>query len=230
MSEESATDRELAARTLNGETEAFAVLHRRYYARIFRLALFRCRSQADAEDIAAETFVRAISHLGGYRFQGESLYPWLARIATNLVADQGRRSAGTIIFSLDSSGAGGVRTYLEGLAGDAPDPHTLAEREETQIFVREAIARLGADQAEAILLRFGGDLSLKEIAAAMNKTEGAIKSLLHRALIHLRRELVQTEQEIAQANQWREKERLTAETTRTISSYGDYNKNRENRG
>ena len=73
--DQDATDRVLVAQALSGNGEAFAALHRRYYARVYRLALLRCRSVADAEDVASETFVRAIAHLPAFRFQGESLFP-----------------------------------------------------------------------------------------------------------------------------------------------------------
>ena len=73
---------------------------------------------------------------------------------------------------------------------DVPDPHALAERHETQEIVRAAVATLAADQAEAVLMRFGSDMPLKEIAVAMGRTEGAVKSLLHRALVNLRKALL----------------------------------------
>lgn len=183
------SDRTLVERTLAGDSSAFAALHKRYYARVYRLALMRCRSAQDAEDVASETFVRAITHLKSFRFQGESLFPWLSRIASNLAADQGRRAAGMPLVSLDGPTAEGVRSLLEALPG-APDPFELADRHETQQLVRAAVAALPADQAEAVLMRFGSDLPLKEIALAMNRTEGAIKSLLHRALVNLRKSLV----------------------------------------
>lgn len=186
-----ATDRELVKRTLAGDTEAFAGLHRRYYARVYRMALFRCHNSADAEDIAAETFLRAIAHLPAFRFTGESLFPWLSRICSNLVADLGRQRAPAALVSLDAPTAEGLRVLLEGLPGDAPDPHTVAERHEAQALVRAAIDALPRDQCDAVLLRFLGDLSLKEIGDALGKTEGAIKSLLHRAMIGLRRSLLE---------------------------------------
>jgi RNA polymerase sigma-70 factor (ECF subfamily) len=192
------SDRVLVERTLSGDRDAFTILHRRYYARLFRHALYRTRNVQDAEDIAAETFVRAIAHLSSYRFQGESLYPWLSRIATNLILDQGRKYSGTTFVSLEGNDTDGTRAYIEGLRSNEPDPHRLAERQETQVFLRTAISSLPQDQAEAVLLRFGGDLPLKEIADAMHKSEGAIKSLLHRALVNLRRTLTQAEAEAAQ--------------------------------
>ena len=185
------TDRVLVERTLAGDTNAFAALHKRYYARVYRLAVYRCRNTQDAEDIAAETFVKAIAHLHSYRFVGESMFPWLSRIATNLVYDQARRVSGVSFLSFDGAGADQVRSLLESLPGsDALDPHHLAERAETQALVRAAVSALPGDQAEAVLLRFGSDLPLKEISVALNRTEGAIKSLLHRALVNLRKALV----------------------------------------
>jgi RNA polymerase sigma-70 factor, ECF subfamily len=192
------SDQWLVRETLAGNTAAFSVLHKRYYARIYRLAVFRTRSTTDAEDIAAETFVKAITHLASYRFQGESLFPWLARIASNLVVDMSRRQSGMAAVSLDSTTSDQIRALIEGLPSNSPDPHALAERQETQALVRNAILALPREQSEAILLRYLGDLSLKEIADAMGKSEGAIKSLLHRAVANLRRLLVEGEQAAAQ--------------------------------
>jgi RNA polymerase sigma-70 factor (ECF subfamily) len=190
MNDDDATDQELVGRTLAGDADAFAALHRRYYARVYRFALLRCHNPADAEDIAAETFLRAITHLPAFRFKGESVLPWLSRICANLVTDAFRqRSSPTV--SLDTPTAEGVRALLEGLTGNAPDPHALAERHEVRELVRAAVRSLPPDQADAVLLRFGGDLPLKEIGAALGKSEGAVKALLHRAMIGLRKRLLE---------------------------------------
>lgn len=207
-------DKKLVERTLAGDSEAFALLHKRYFGRVYRVALMRVRSAQDAEDIASETFVRAITHLKSFRFQGESIFPWLSRIAANLAADQGRRAAGLPVVSLDTPTADGVRALLEALPG-APDPFELADRNETQQLVRAAVAALPADQSEAILMRFGSDMPLKEIAAAMGRTEGAIKSLLHRALVNLRKSLVSGVQDAEAFGQRRAAQHNVAPTTTT---------------
>jgi RNA polymerase sigma-70 factor, ECF subfamily len=188
--DDASSDRVLVQQTLAGDSEAFSRLHRRYYARVFRHALFRCRTRADAEDVAAETFIKAVHYLPQYRFQGESLLPWLCRIATNLVIDQGRRAHGQAPLSLESA-ADDVRALMESLQDTGPNPHELAERHETQALIRAAVATLPADQADAILLRFGGDLSIQEISLALGRTEGAIKSLIHRGLVNLRKILLE---------------------------------------
>ena len=212
------SDRVLVERTIAGDMNAFTQIHRRYYARIFRLAVYRTRNTQDAEDIAAETFVKAIAHLSSFRFQGESLFPWLSRIATNLAADQGRKAAGMSFLSLDSTTAEQVRSLLESVAGtESPDPYALAERAETQALVRAAVAALPGDQAEAILLRFGSDMPLKEIGVALNRTEGAIKSLLHRGLVNLRKALVSSASDVAAAQEWRQTSN-TEQTAPTITA------------
>lgn len=208
------TDRALVEQTVAGNRGAFALLHKRYYARIYRLAVYRCRNTQDAEDVAAETFVKAIAHLPQFRFQGESLLPWLSRIATNLVHDQARRASHVSFVSMDSDTAEQVRGLLEALPGMAGDPHTLAERAETQSLIRAAVGELPGDQAEAVLLRFGSDLSLKEISLALNRTEGAVKSLLHRALVNLRKTLV-TGADDSAAVQTRRQTQNTTEQTQT---------------
>lgn len=218
------TDGALVEQTVAGNREAFALLHKRYYARIYRLAVYRCRNMQDAEDVAAETFVKAIAHLPSFRFQGESLLPWLSRIATNLVHDQARRAAHVSFVSMDSDTAEQVRGLLDALPGSASDPHTLAERAETQALIRAAIVGLPGDQAEAVLLRFGSDLSLKEISLALNRTEGAIKSLLHRALVNLRKTLVTGADDLAAVQTRRQTQVETAKepTKATVSTNKRY--------
>lgn len=196
-SNDTETDRRLVERTLAGDRDAFAALHRRYYARIYRLALLRCGNTADAEDIAAETWVKAVTHLPGFRFQGESILPWLTRICTNLVVDLSRQRGGATVVSLDAPTGDSLRALLDGLPGNTPDPHTIAERHEIQALVRARIAALPRDQADAVLLRFLGDLPLKEIAVALGRTEGAVKALLHRATVNLRRTLLEDAKDAA---------------------------------
>jgi RNA polymerase sigma-70 factor (ECF subfamily) len=217
LSEES--DRALVRRTLAGEGAALAALHQRYYARIYRLALLRCRTVADAEDIAAETFVRAIDHLGSYRFQGESLFPWLSRIATNLTLDLQRRRSVAPILSYDQKAAEDIRALLEALESDGPDPHTLAERHATREILSAAIGKLPADQADVIWMRFGGDLPLAEIAVALGRSEGAIKSLIHRGLVNLRKSLATHAEEIGVTETLRRTE-MSTEAAHSARQHG----------
>ena len=186
-------DEALVTAAQRGSAEAFARLHKRYYARIYRLAYLKTSNASDAEDVAGETFLRAIAHLPRFRFEAlpsgcRSLYPWLHRIALNLIADGGRQRPPQGLVSLDAPTAQELRAVLA--SGDtAPTPQELLERREVQQMVREAIAALPADQGEILIYRFLGELSLREAAPLMRRSESAAKSLLHRATVSLREEL-----------------------------------------
>jgi RNA polymerase sigma-70 factor (ECF subfamily) len=185
-----ASDRALVEQAKNGNVEAFGILHDRYYAKIYRLAYLKTGNAEDAQDIASETFCRALHHLPRYQFRRcESLYPWLHRIASNLMVDACRsRPAGGVI-SLDAALGEELGSFLEQLPDTGASPQDLVERKEVQALVQEAIRRLPADQSDAVSYRFLADLSIREIARALNRSEGAVKSLLHRALVSLRRDL-----------------------------------------
>ncbi len=198
---EGESDRALVARVSSGQTEAFDTLHRRYYAKIYRLAYLQTNNRTDAEDIAAETFCRAFQRIGQFGFrQCESIYPWLHRIAVNLAVDLCRDRSAHSTFSLNQPLIDGVRSYLERLESMEPSPEELLMQEEVQKMVRAAIASLSEDQRDVITYRFIGEMPLLEIAEAMQRTEGAVKSLLHRAMESLRKILVDKLEESGRAH------------------------------
>lgn len=192
MPYEGESDHELVGRVAAGDGTAFDTLHRRYHARIYRLAYLQTNNHADAEDIAAETFCRAFERIGQFGFKGcESIYPWLHRIAVNLSIDLCRDRSSRVTVSLDTDTIEGIRGFLDRLADAHPTPEELLERHEIQTLVRASIASLSEDQRDTIVFRFLGELSLKEIADAMHRSEGAVKALLHRGIVSLRKEILE---------------------------------------
>jgi RNA polymerase sigma-70 factor (ECF subfamily) len=126
--------------------------------------------------VTAATFARALEELPRFEWRGVPYSAWLYRVASNLVAREKRRP-GWIELSPH-------------LAEDPDnDPDAIAGRNDRDRRVRDAVADLPADQRQAILLRFGGDLRNKEIAEVMGRSEGAIKLLTFRAMTTLRRRL-----------------------------------------
>ncbi len=195
---EGVSDLALVTAAQNGSADAFASLHARYYKRIYHLAYLKTNNAGDAEDVASETFVRALSSLSRFKFAADrtggpaSLYPWLHRIAVNLVIDSARQRPPSGVVSLDAPLVKGMRSLLgEHLpAGDAAlSPQEIVERQEVQQLVRSAIAALPADQGDALIYRFLGDLSVREMAPLLRRSEAAVKSLLHRATVALRAEI-----------------------------------------
>lgn len=184
------SDQKLVERVKAGDVRAFEMLHRRYYGRIYRFAFLRLGNAEDAADVASTAFCNALRKLPSFEFRrSASIYPWLHQIASNLVVDVVRDQPPGGMLSLDAQAAEGVDSFLEYLPADGPSPQELVERSEVQDVVRQAINKLPADQARAVALRFLGDLSIREIAVSLDRSEGAIKSLIHRALQNMRQHL-----------------------------------------
>ncbi len=216
------SDVALVERVKAGDVRAFESLHRRYYNRIYRLAFTRLGNTEDASDVACNTFCRALKSLPNYQFRRTtSLYPWLHQIASNLVVDVVRDRPAGGMLSLDAQAAEDVDSFLEYLPADGPSPQELVEREEVRAMVIAAIQKLPADQSRALSMRFLSDLSIREIAQALDRTEGAVKSLLHRALVGVRHHL---KSEIAEAREGAELEEATDHARHTtpgkVNSHG----------
>jgi RNA polymerase sigma-70 factor (ECF subfamily) len=142
---------------------------------LYRYAYRLLGNTRDAEDIVAETFQRlllALQHGNGPR---DHLAAYLYRIAHNLVVDRYRRNPRPEA-ELD-----------EALEAADDDPAEAAARRIAQAHARSALWKLTADQRQVILLKYFEGLSNEEVAAALDKPVGAIKSLQHRALDSMRR-------------------------------------------
>ena len=142
-----AHDAELVQRFNTGDEGAFLEIMRRYQAKIFTVTQGLLHNQADAEEIAQDTFIRA--HRGLARFRGDSsLATWLHRIAVNLARNRywyffRRRRHATV--SLDCPiGEDGDATFSDLIATDAPDPARLSTREEFSSLVSECMGKPGA--------------------------------------------------------------------------------------
>jgi RNA polymerase sigma-70 factor (ECF subfamily) len=181
------SDRALVARIKEGDASAFSTLHRRYYRKLYRFVYLRTNNAEDAADITSETFCRALQRLNNYEFRrSDSLYPWLHQIASNLVIDQSRARPAGGVLSLDAQLSEDLESFLNCLPDESPSAQEVLEQKEIHAAVREAVEGLPADQARAVVFRFFADLSIRDIAREMDRSEGAIKSLLHRALQGIR--------------------------------------------
>ena len=191
-SQDGPSDAALIAAAQRGDAKAFGSLHARHYKRIYHLAYLKTNNAQEAEDVASETFLRALAGLSRFRLRDEttSFYPWLHRIALNLIVDGCRQRPPSGVVSLDAPVIAGMRSLLDSqLPGGAASPQEVAERHEVQQLVRSAIAALPPDQGDVLIYRFLGDLSPCEIAPLLGRTEPAVKSLLHRAVGALKREI-----------------------------------------
>jgi RNA polymerase sigma factor (sigma-70 family) len=162
----------IAARA--GDGDAFMDLVQLETPNAFRLSLAILRHPFDAEDALQEAFVRAWRELPGLR-DAERWPAWFRRIAVNAAIDTGRRKKAIRIVPL---GFHEPPPMADCSAG-------LAERDE----IMRAMGHLDANDRALLALRFGHDLELPDVAAALGIPLGTAKSRLHRALGRLRKEL-----------------------------------------
>jgi RNA polymerase sigma-70 factor (ECF subfamily) len=167
-----------------GETAALEQLYDLYSDRLYRYLLVRVGNSDTAADLTTELFLRVIQSVGAFRLNRDrpaaTVSAWLYRIAANLAAEHYRaqRRASWLGFDDDEANA----------AVD-PGPHALAEQKEELAQLAQAVAGLSEEQRLVITGKFVETMSNTEIAAWLGKTEGAVKSLQHRALRSLARRM-----------------------------------------
>jgi RNA polymerase sigma-70 factor (ECF subfamily) len=145
---------------------------------IYAYAFHRVGDRTAAEDIVSETFHRALENMHSFEWRGVAFSAWLYRIASNVIAARFRREPA---FSGEDE--------LENILEPEPGPELVIARLERKADLLAAVRALPDDQQQVILLRFGQELRNKEIARIMQRSEGAVKALLHRALTALHRRL-----------------------------------------
>jgi len=161
-------------RKLDGD---FTELYRSHLRDVYSYAYYRIGNHHDAEDITEQTFLQAYRHFERAQREsdGRPLRPWLIRIAHNLAAnyyrDRSRRP----------------QTQLEDAAvvSALHDTEDLVEGRQELADVLEGVAKLPDDRREALIMRFSLGMDNKEIARALDRTEGATKVLIHRAIKQL---------------------------------------------
>jgi RNA polymerase sigma-70 factor (ECF subfamily) len=160
-----------------GDALAFGRLYDRYQPMIYRFIVVKVSRREDAEDLTHQVFMSAWQGIARYRDLGHPFSSWLYRIARNQIIDHYRAKKPDV--SLDEMDA-------ETIAGPAIAQLDLPRKLEIEKTLA-AVRKLSQDYQDVILMRFVEDLSLKETAKAMQRSEGAIKLLQHRAIKELQK-------------------------------------------
>ena len=124
-----------------------------------------------AEDVTSEVFEQALSNLGKFKWRGVPFVAWLYRIASNALADHWKREG------RDS----------HDLPPDVPDEREHQDLER-RVSLFQLVDRLPDAQRQVIQMRFVEDRTIREVAAALDRSEGAVKQLQLRALENLRKD------------------------------------------
>src|SRR5918993_394394 len=162
----------------------FSELYRAHLRDVYSYSYYRVGNHHDAEDLTEQTFLQAYRHFERAQREsdGRPLRPWLIRIAHNLAANYYR----------DRSRK--PQTHLED-AAIISAPHDTAElvegRQELEA-VLAGVSMLPDDRREALIMRFALGRDNREIARALDRTEGATKVLIHRAIKQLEQGLKET--------------------------------------
>lgn len=181
-------DRELLARAQAGDMSAFEALVDRHEEKVYGLALRMTRSEADAAEIAQDTFLSAYQHLS--EFRGEAAFgSWVHRIAANNALMRLRRQKVLDIVSDDLAGPeftdrGSLAEVPESDWSKRADDKILDE--ELGRAIQEATDALPEGYREVFLLKDLEGLSYEEISEMVGISIPAVKSRLHRARLALR--------------------------------------------
>ena len=173
------------ARAQAGDGEAFTVLVRKYSAMIYGIVYRMCGAGPDVEDLGQDVFIRALTGLGRFNYQGQAGFRvWLCRIAVNVCINELRRRdrRGKIEgSSLDET----ISTETGEIERSIPDhttmPHTICEARETRRIAYELLAGMPPLHKAVLTLVDVEGLSYEEAAEAVECHVGTLKSRLSRA-------------------------------------------------
>jgi RNA polymerase sigma-70 factor, ECF subfamily len=171
--------RALVERAQAGDRDALEELYLIHFDRIYSYLHVSVGNRHDAEDLTTQTFVKMLESINRFRWQSAPFSAWLFRIAHNLAMDHFRANR---------------RWQPEEDVPEPPaDDSTSAEEGALDSIGRksmlELIDELSGEQQQVLTLKFVFNFSNGEAATILGKTEGAIKSLQHRALASLQKQL-----------------------------------------
>ena len=171
--------RRLVERGQQGDRDALEELYLIHFDRIYSYLHMSVGNRHDAEDLTTQTFLKMLESIGKFRFRAAPFSAWLFRIAHNLAMDHFRAAR---------------RWQPE---EDVPEPigseELSAEDEAMHSIGRqsmlELIDELSPEQRQVLTLKFVFNFGNSEVATILGKTEGAVKSLQHRALVSLQKQI-----------------------------------------
>jgi len=176
--------RELVARGQQGDRDALEELYLIHFDRIYSYLHVSVGNRHDAEDLTTQTFLKMLEKIGTFKWRSAPFSAWLFRIAHNLAMDHFRAHR---------------RWQPEEEVPEVPgEEEPSAELVAMQQIGRESMSKLieelSPEQQQVLTLKFVFNFPNAEVATILGKTEGAIKSLQHRALVSLQKQITKRQQ------------------------------------
>ncbi len=174
------------------EPRLFGEIFEKYFDQILNYAFRRVGDFDIARDISSEVFLKAYTNLWRFKWRNVPVSAWLYRIATNEINQYYRRKAYTAKTIIDL-GADVFLKYADPASLEAEREEANRRLEEEKDFrrIREILDKMDVKYQEVIALRFFERKSIKDICLILGKKDGTIKSLIHRGLEIIRKNLLQ---------------------------------------
>lgn len=176
MSQVTEFEERLLIEAAQNDPSRFAELYEQNFHRVYAYVARRVRDRAEIQDLTAHVFQQALANLGKFKWKGSPFAAWLYRIAANAIADQAKRK---------------MRESTDQTNSPTETSTVTVDLEEVERRARlfGAVDKLPEDQRRVIVMRFADEKSIREIAAALGRSEGAVKQLQFRGLENLRNRL-----------------------------------------
>jgi RNA polymerase sigma factor (sigma-70 family) len=168
------SDERVLIEAAQNDPSRFAELYEQHFHLVYAYVARRVHDRSETQDLTAYVFQQALANIGKFKWRGAPFVTWLYRIAANAIADQTRKKSHEL-----------EETELTTNTSVAFD----LEQVERHARLFRAVETLPKDQRKVILLRFGEEKSIREIASDLNRSEGAVKQLQFRGLENLRARL-----------------------------------------
>ncbi|HJP95246.1 MAG TPA: RNA polymerase sigma factor [Pyrinomonadaceae bacterium] len=152
----------------------FAELYEQNFNSVYAYVARRIHDRSETQDLTAHVFQQALANIGKFKWRGAPFITWLYRIAANAIADHARKKSGELAKAEFAT---------------ATTVDSDIEQVERRARLFQAVETLPEDQRKVIILRFGEEKSIREIASDLKRSEGAIKQLQFRGLENLRARL-----------------------------------------
>jgi RNA polymerase sigma-70 factor (ECF subfamily) len=187
----STDDERLLIEAAKADPARFVELYDRHVDRVYAYVSRRTADRSVAEDVTSAVFAQALTNLPKFEWRGVPFSAWLFRIAANALADHWKREGRDSheppppAFARSASAR---PSRSPGGGWDVPDEREHEDLER-RIVLFQLVDRLPDAQRQVIRMRFVEERSIREVAAALNRSEGAVKQLQLRALESLRKEI-----------------------------------------
>lgn len=169
MAPDALDEERLLVEAAQKDPSRFGELYEAHFERIYAYAVRRLHDRQEAEDVTSEVFQQALANLARFEWRGVPFAAWLIRIASNAIADRWQRRQ---------------RERSLPPPQDRPEPALDEVEQHARLF--RLVGRLPADQRRVIEMRFVEQKTIKEIAAELGRSEGAVKQLQFRGIEGLR--------------------------------------------